>query len=134
MCNIYKIVFLISLIRIVHDETTTFIVIVIIDCYIPIFFENLALLSVNLQYVVYTALAWRNKTFGTGIEFAWGVETGKLWALFVGSFAFSLLFFWALVVGSFAFFSLFFLSCHCSLFPFLLFDFTFFLSFFLSSS
>lgn len=27
------------------------------------------------EYVVYTALAWRNKSFGTGAEFVWALES-----------------------------------------------------------
>ena len=27
------------------------------------------------EYVVYTALAWRNKSFGMGAEFAWSLES-----------------------------------------------------------
>jgi len=29
------------------------------------------------EYIIYTALAWRNKTFGSGLEFVWGNETGE---------------------------------------------------------
>ena len=29
------------------------------------------------EYIIYTALAWRNKSFGTGLEFVWGNDTGE---------------------------------------------------------
>ena len=27
------------------------------------------------EYIIYTALAWRNKSFGTALEFVWGSES-----------------------------------------------------------
>lgn len=29
------------------------------------------------EYIVYTALAWRNKSFGSGLEFAWGSDSSE---------------------------------------------------------
>ncbi len=29
------------------------------------------------EYIIYTALAWRNKSFGSGLEFVWGGEGGE---------------------------------------------------------
>ena len=29
------------------------------------------------EYIIYTALAWRNKAFGSGLEFVWGNDTGE---------------------------------------------------------
>lgn len=29
------------------------------------------------EYIIYTALAWRNKTFGNGLEVVWGNATGE---------------------------------------------------------
>jgi coatomer subunit beta' len=29
------------------------------------------------EYIIYTSLAWRNKSFGTGLEFVWGNDTGE---------------------------------------------------------
>jgi len=29
------------------------------------------------EYIIYTALAWRNKSFGNALEFVWGNETGE---------------------------------------------------------
>lgn len=29
------------------------------------------------EYVVYTALAWRNKSFGSALEFVWGAESSE---------------------------------------------------------
>lgn len=29
------------------------------------------------EYVIYTALAWRNKTFGSAVEFVWGPDAGE---------------------------------------------------------
>ena len=27
------------------------------------------------EYIIYTSLAWRNKSFGTGLSFAWGSDS-----------------------------------------------------------
>lgn len=27
------------------------------------------------EYIIYTSLAWRNKSFGTGLSFAWGADS-----------------------------------------------------------
>ncbi len=29
------------------------------------------------EYIIYTALAWRNKSFGSALEFVWASETGE---------------------------------------------------------
>ena len=29
------------------------------------------------EYIIYTALAWRNKTFGKGLDFVWGLESNE---------------------------------------------------------
>lgn len=29
------------------------------------------------EYIIYTALAWRNKSFGSALDFVWGPETGQ---------------------------------------------------------
>jgi coatomer subunit beta' len=29
------------------------------------------------EYVIYTALAWRNKSFGTALEFVWASDAGE---------------------------------------------------------
>lgn len=29
------------------------------------------------EYIIYTAISWRNKSFGKGLELAWGIESGQ---------------------------------------------------------
>ena len=29
------------------------------------------------EYIIYTALAWRNKSFGTALDFAWSVDSSE---------------------------------------------------------
>jgi len=29
------------------------------------------------EFIIYTALAWRNKSFGSGLDFVWGIDTGE---------------------------------------------------------
>jgi len=29
------------------------------------------------EYIIYTALAWRNKTFGSGLEFVWALDSNE---------------------------------------------------------
>jgi coatomer subunit beta' len=29
------------------------------------------------EFIIYTSVAWRNKSFGKGLEFAWGEDTGE---------------------------------------------------------
>ena len=34
------------------------------------------------EFIIYTALAWRNKSFGKALEFVWGLDTGEFVYLF----------------------------------------------------